>query len=77
MNAPTDSSVPTKILFIDHIFFRFFLYFFLFIIDHCNHGSLFSLNNEYGYKNEYFLFFLQQFVQNVTKFVFKTTLPRQ
>ena len=56
MNAPADSSIPMNILFIDHNFFIFSIVF-LFIIDNCNYGKLFSLNNEYGYKNEYFYSF--------------------
>ena len=64
INTPADSSIPNKILF-NHTF-SFFPYFFLFIIENFNHGSLFSLTNKYGYKSEYFLFFLQQFIQKLT-----------
>ena len=53
MTALIDSSVPTKVLFIDH-FFRFLFYFFPFIIDNCNYGSLFF---QKVYKNEDFLLF--------------------
>ena len=40
MTAPTVSSVPTKVLFIDHAF-SFFPSFYPFIIDNCHYGSLF------------------------------------
>ena len=40
MTAPADSSVTTKVLFIDHTF-SFFPSFYPFIIDDCNCGSLF------------------------------------
>ena len=40
MTIPADSSVPTKVLFIDHTF-SFFSSFYPFIIDNCNYGSLF------------------------------------
>ena len=43
ITASVDSSFPTKVLFIDHIFFVFPL-FFPFIIDYCNYGSLFRNN---------------------------------
>ena len=39
MTAPADSSIPTKLLFIDGTLF-FFPSFFPFIIDICNYGSL-------------------------------------
>ena len=40
MTDPTDSSVSTKVLSIDHTLLVFF-HFFPFITDNCNYGSLF------------------------------------
>ena len=40
MTAPADSSVPTKVLFIDHTSF-FFPSFYPLITDNCNYESLF------------------------------------
>ena len=41
MTDPTDSSVSTKVLSIDHTLLVFFFIFFLFFTDNCNYGSLF------------------------------------
>ena len=41
MTAPTGSSIPTKVLSIDHTSFVFSFIFFHFIIDNCNYRSLF------------------------------------
>ena len=40
MTAAAGSSIPTKVLYIDHTFVHCFLHFFSFIIDNCNYGSL-------------------------------------
>ena len=40
MTLPADSSVPTKVLSIDHTLFVFSFIFFPFIIDNCNYWSL-------------------------------------
>ena len=41
MTAPADCSVLTKVLFSDHTF-SFFCLFYPFITDNCNYGSLFK-----------------------------------
>ena len=46
ITTPADSSVPTKLLFIDDTLFLFSFIFFSFIIDNCDYGSL--LTKEYG-----------------------------
>ena len=40
MTVPADSSVPTKVLSIDHTLFIFSFIFPPFIIDNCNYGNL-------------------------------------
>ena len=41
MTATADSSIPTKVLSIDHTFFVFILHFFSFLFDICKSGNLF------------------------------------
>ena len=40
MTAPADSSIPPKVLFVDHTFCFFLHFCFPFIIDNCNYGNL-------------------------------------
>ena len=70
--TPADSSIPTKVLSIDHSFFRFFLqfslHFFPFIIHNCNFGSLFRKD----IKMKIFLLFTiinPKINMNIVKFV--------
>ena len=71
MTAPADSSVPTKILSIDHTFFVF-PSFFSFVIDNCNYGSLFRK----VIKMKIFLLFAIIYTKNSMNIV-KTVSPRQ
>ena len=66
VTAPADSSVPTKVLSIDHTLFIFFPLFFCFIVDNFNYGSLLR-----KCKNEDFL----TFYINVVKVVLAQQLP--
>ena len=43
VTAPANSSLPTRVLSIDHSFFLFSFIFLLLFIDNCNYGSLFRM----------------------------------
>ena len=66
------SSVPTKVLFIEHPF-SFFPSFCHFITDNCNYGSLFRED----IKMKIFLSLLTKIYPKINMNVVKTILPRQ
>ena len=67
-----DSSVPTKVLFIEHSFFFFCLFFFLFLFGNCNYGNLLRK----GIKIKIFLLFTIIYPKINIKVV-RTILPWQ
>ena len=72
MTVPADSTVPIKVLSIDHTLFVFSFIFFSFILDNCNYGSLFRK----CIKMKIFYFFTIVYPK-INMSVVKTISPRQ